>query len=60
MFLANAAVTTWIKFDANQPPAIVVTATQFLAILYLAVVHARWVKHLVGESEHSSLKVSPR
>lgn len=52
-FLANAAITAWIKFALNQPPAIVVTVLQGLAVLYLLGSHARWVQHLFAEPSDS-------
>ena len=59
LFLANAAVSSWIKFTGNELPGILVSVFQALAIAYLAFSHARWVKHLVGGSIRPSLQVRP-
>ena len=58
MFLANAAVSSWINWYTNQGPAIAVTAMQGAAIIYLGGSHARWVKHLLGSSKRPSLQAS--
>ena len=59
-FLANAAITSWIKFEAYTTPAIMVTVLQGLAVLYLVTSHARWVKHILGKPARNHPQVSVR
>lgn len=56
-FLANGAISCWIKFQGNQPPAVIVTLLHGLAVLYLVASHARWFSHLFGSKPHPTLQV---
>ena len=49
LFLANAAVSAWIKFLGNEGPAEVVTALIGAALIYLAFSHVKWVRHVIGD-----------
>ena len=60
LFLANAAITSWIKFDFNQTPAIMVVILHGLAVLYLLLAHARWFKHLFSVAQNEALQVCYR
>ena len=57
LFLANGAISAWIKFYSNSSPPILVAILHGLAIIYLLVAHARWFKHLFSVNERSSLQV---
>ena len=56
-FLANGAISCWIKFQGYQPPAVIVTLLHGLAVAYLVASHARWFNHLFGSKPHPALQV---
>ena len=57
MFLANMAVSSWIKFAQYRPGAIFMTAIMALGLLYMAFTFGQWFTHLV-QSYKSNHKVS--
>lgn len=59
MFLANAAITSWIKFMEYLPPAVVVSVMQGLAILYLGLSYARWARHVLSSRAASQVRPLP-
>ena len=58
IFLANAAISAWIKFYTNNTPPLMVAILHGLAIIYLFVAHARWFKHLTASREDQNFQVS--
>lgn len=46
-FLANAACSGFIRWQAWQPPAVGIAAVLAAAVAYLAASHARWTRHLL-------------
>ena len=57
VFLANMAVSSWIKFAQYRPGAIFMTAIMALGLLYMAFTFGQWFTHLV-QSYKSKHQVS--
>ncbi|KAK9829265.1 hypothetical protein WJX72_004859 [[Myrmecia] bisecta] len=48
LYLINSAISAWIKWQTLRAPPAISSSVLGLAVLYLLLGHARWVRHLLG------------